>query len=40
VVFPGLAGAGLPSAQLLDGYRRLPRGRGAWARFIDLIVRT
>jgi len=38
VYFPGLGGRGLGSAELLEGYRRLPRGRGAWARFIDLAV--
>ena len=40
VVFPGLAGAGLRSAQLLAAYRKLPRATSPWVQFIDLLVAT
>jgi Alginate lyase len=40
VVFPGLAGVGLESPQLLADYRRLPRARSAWVQLIDLLVRS
>jgi Alginate lyase len=40
VVFPGLAGLGLHSQELLAVYRELPRPASPWARFVDLVVRT
>src|SRR5260370_13678488 len=39
-IFPGLAGLGLHSAELLARYRRLPRAQTAWVQRIDLLVRT
>jgi hypothetical protein len=39
-VFAGLAGAGLPAADLLAGYRRLPRSRSPWVQWVDLAIRT
>jgi hypothetical protein len=38
--FPGLAGAGLPSAELLAAYRKLEHERSPWIQFIDLAVET
>ena len=40
VVFPGLAGVGLHSAELLAAYRKLPRATSAWVQLIDLAVQT
>jgi Alginate lyase len=40
VIFPGLAGAGLHSTQLLAAYRKLPRAATPWVQFIDLLVRS
>ncbi|MFB3828013.1 MAG: alginate lyase family protein [Bryobacteraceae bacterium] len=40
VIFPGLAGLGLRSGELLAAYRRLPRAEAPWIQFIDLLVRT
>lgn len=40
VVFPGLAGVGLPNSVLLDGYRALPHLRSPWNQLVDLTVRT
>jgi len=40
VIFPGLAGVGLHSARLLEGYRSLARSRSPWVQFVDLVVRT
>jgi hypothetical protein len=37
-IFPGLAGIGLPSAELLADYRKLPRANSPWAQFIDLLI--
>ena len=37
-VFPGLAGVGLHSSDLLDAYRTLPRSNGAWVNWVDLII--
>jgi hypothetical protein len=37
-IFPGLAGLGLQSQELLEDYRKLPRGESPWAQFIDLLV--
>jgi hypothetical protein len=39
-VFPGLAGIGLPSKELLVGYLKLPRADSAWVQFCDLLVRS
>jgi hypothetical protein len=39
-VFPGLAGIGLPSPDLLAAYMELPRSESPWVQFIDLLVRT
>ena len=38
VVFPGLAGVGLPDAALLNGYRALPHSRSPWNQLVDLAV--
>jgi hypothetical protein len=38
--FPGLAGIGLPSRELLAVYRNLPRAKTAWVQFIDLLIRS
>lgn len=40
VIFPGLAGVGLDSRELLDAYARLPRADTPWVHFIDLLVRA
>jgi hypothetical protein len=40
VIFPGLAGVGLHSAELLGAYRKLPRALSPWVQFIDLLVQT
>ncbi len=40
VIFPGLAGLGLRSGELLSAYRRLPRAEAPWIQFIGLLVRT
>ncbi len=37
VVFPALAGMGLPSRELLAVYDRLPRQAGAWVQWVDLL---
>jgi hypothetical protein len=39
-VFPGLAGIGLPSPDLLTAYRTLPRSESPWVQFVDMAVRT
>lgn len=39
-VFPGLAGIGLPSGELLADYMKLPRADSAWVQFIDMLVRS
>jgi hypothetical protein len=39
-IFPGLAGTGLKSEQLLAVYRALPRSKGPWEQFVDLAVRV
>ncbi len=39
-VFPGLAGVGLPAADLLAGYRKIGHDRSPWVQFVDLIVET
>jgi hypothetical protein len=40
VVYPGLAGLGLGSNELLAAYRRLPRAEAPWVNLVDLLVRT
>lgn len=40
IVYPGLAGIGLPSTSLLDTYLTLPRAESPWVLFIDLLVRN
>jgi len=37
-VFPGLAGAGLHSEELMAAYRQLPRSTSPWVQFVDLAV--
>jgi Alginate lyase len=39
-VFPGLAGIGLPSPDLLAGYLKLPRAESGWIQFVDILVRA
>jgi hypothetical protein len=39
-VFPGLAGLGLHSPELLAAYQALPRSTSPWVQFVDLVVRT
>jgi hypothetical protein len=39
-VFPGLAGIGLPSPDLLKAYLQLPRSEAPWVQFVDLLVRS
>jgi hypothetical protein len=39
-VFPGLAGIGLPSPELLAVYLELPRSGAAWIQFVDVLVRA
>src|SRR5262249_4216484 len=38
--FPGLAGIGLPSAELLSGYKKIPQPASAWPQFLDLLVQA
>ncbi|HLK65682.1 MAG TPA: alginate lyase family protein [Bryobacteraceae bacterium] len=38
-IFPGLAGVGLKSEELLAGYRALPRSQASWVQWVDLVVR-
>ncbi len=38
VVYPGLAGLGLGSAELLAAYRRLPRADAPWVNLVSLLV--
>jgi hypothetical protein len=40
IVYPGLAGVGLPSSALLKTYLALPRTESAWVMFVDLLVRN
>jgi hypothetical protein len=39
-IFPGLAGAGLKSEELLAVYRSLPRAKSPWVQLVDLAVRV
>ncbi len=39
-IFPGLAGIGLKSADLLGAWHALPHSRDPWIQFVDLAVRT
>jgi hypothetical protein len=36
--FPGLAGIGMKSKEMLDAYRELPHGESPWLQFVDLLV--
>jgi hypothetical protein len=38
LVFPALAGLGLPSQRLLDAYRAFSHPKAAWNQLIDLLV--
>jgi len=38
--FPGLAGLGLSSVELLSAYYKLPRAGSPWIQFIDILVRS
>jgi hypothetical protein len=40
IVYPGLAGRGLKSAELLRVYRELPRANAPWILLVDLLVRA
>ncbi len=40
IVFPGLAGIGLPSPKLLTAYNQLPRAKTPWVQFVDLLIRN
>jgi len=40
VIFPGLAGIGLHSEELLSAYRSLPHSPSPWEQFADLVVRS
>jgi hypothetical protein len=39
-IFPGLAGIGIPSKDLLAGYRKLPHANSPWMQFNDLLIQT
>jgi len=39
-IFPGLAGIGLPSPDLVAAYKELPRSDSPWVQFIDLLVKN
>ncbi|HEY1341037.1 MAG TPA: alginate lyase family protein [Bryobacteraceae bacterium] len=39
-VFPGLAGIGIPSEELLSAYKKLPRADSPWVQFVDILVRA
>jgi hypothetical protein len=39
-VFPGLAGMGMPSKELLAGYGKFPHGDSPWVQFNDLLIRA
>jgi hypothetical protein len=39
-IFPGLAGIGMPSPELLNAYKKLPRADSPWVQFNDLLVRS
>ena len=39
-IFPGLAGVGLQSDELLSGYRSLRRAKAGWVQLVDLTVRV
>jgi len=39
-VFPGLAGIGLPSQELMAEYLKLPRSQSGWIQFVDILVRS
>jgi hypothetical protein len=37
--FMGLAGLGLPSKSMLDGYRTLPRSDSPWTQLVDSVIK-
>jgi hypothetical protein len=37
-VFPGLAGIGLPDAEMLAAYEKMPRATSPWVQFVDAVV--
>jgi hypothetical protein len=39
-VFAGLAGVGLPSQELLAGFRKIKHDQSPWVQFIDLMVES
>jgi hypothetical protein len=39
-IFPGLAGVGLPSPELLADFRKIPRGDSPFVQFVNLLVET
>jgi hypothetical protein len=39
-VFPGLAGIGIPSPELLAAYLKLPRSQSGWIQLLDILVRS
>lgn len=39
-VFPGLAGLGLHSAELMAAWKTLPRSASPWVQFVDLVVQA
>ena len=39
-VFPGLAGIGIPSPELLAAYLKLPRSQSGWIQLVDILVRS
>jgi hypothetical protein len=36
--FPGLAGVGLPSSELLSAYQKISQPPSAWPQFLDLVI--
>jgi hypothetical protein len=39
-IFPGLAGAGMKSEEMLAAWRTLPHAKSAWVQLVDLAVRV
>ncbi len=39
-IFPGLAGIGLPSPELLAAYGKMPHADSPWNQFTDLLIRA
>ncbi|MBI4878017.1 MAG: alginate lyase family protein [Acidobacteria bacterium] len=40
IIYPGLAGLGLGSPELLAAYRKLPRADAPWVTLVDLLVKS